>query len=335
MQTRMAQRAYRSRQQATFEGLKSRNSLLETSMEKMSSAMLSFSAQLVQSGVLRSHPALTAKLRDTMKIFLSMASEASLDDGTRVPNSSNKTIDSPAALQGPTVNRPAPDIPLHLPMDGIEFYNPNSTVMSYTVTSSGISVLEVSGFIDRLLLAALYQGYLALCNPSIGLDQLQRPFGIIFSIMSRERLASYFKAELYAHASQKPLDGWEEVPLFRLGGAGTHYPDRSMGAFVPHYQRWGTVEDPISLVKEDLRKQLEGDWFDLQDLKGYLQDKNVLLVAPAGEPAGYSKVQTNINVSRFISSKSVASPLLFQYSDLGSVDKQRSLPRSHTWVPTQ
>ncbi|CAI7642832.1 unnamed protein product [Penicillium pancosmium] len=301
VQTRMAQRAYRSRQQATVEGLKSRISLLETSMEKMSSAMLSFSAQLVQSGVLRSHSALTANLRDTMKIFLSMASEASLDDGIRFSIDSNRTIDSPATSQGPTVNRPAPDIPLHLPMDGIEFHHPNSTVLPYTITSSGMSVLEVSVFIERLLLAALYQGHLALCNPSIGLDQLQRPFGIIFSILSRERLSSYFKAELYAQASQKPLDGWEEVPLFRLGGAGTHYPDRSTGAFVPHYQRWGTVEDPISLVTEDLRKQLEGDWFDLQDLKGYLQDKNVVLVASAGEPTRCSKVQTNINVSRFIS----------------------------------
>ncbi|KAJ5975740.1 hypothetical protein N7481_009447 [Penicillium waksmanii] len=300
-QIRMAQRAYRSRQQATVEDLKSHISLLETSMEKMSSAMLSFSAQLVQSGVLRSHTALTANLRDTMKIFLSMASGASLEDGIVVPVNSNKIIDSPPALKGPTVNHPARDIPLHLPMDGFGFYHPNSTIMPCTVTSSEISILEVSGFIERLLLAALYQGHLALCNSSIGLDQLQRPFGIIFSIMRRERLASYFKAELYAHASKKPLDGWEEVPLFRLGGAGTHYPDGCTGASVPHYQRWGTVEDPISLVTADLRKQLEGDWFDLQDLKGYLQDKNVLLVASAGEPTRCSKVQTNINVSRFIS----------------------------------
>ncbi|KAJ5112739.1 hypothetical protein N7532_000784, partial [Penicillium argentinense] len=234
MQTRMAQRAYRSRQQATVDGLKSRISLLETSMEKMSSTMLSFSEQLVQSGVLRSHSALTANLRDTMRIFLSTASGASLDDDEiRVPVDSNKTIDSPPASQKLTIKRP--------------------------------------------------------------------PFGLIFSMMNRERLASYFKAELYAQVSQKPLEGWEEVPLFRLGGAGTHYPDGSTGEFVPRYQRWGTVEDPLSLVTSDLRKQLEGDWFDLQDLKGYLQDKNVLLVASAGEPTRCSKVQTNINVSRFIS----------------------------------
>ncbi|KAJ5662898.1 hypothetical protein N7507_003629 [Penicillium longicatenatum] len=298
MQTCMAQRAYRSRQQATVEGLKSRISNLETSMEKMSSAMLSFSEQLVQSGVLRSHPGLTANLRDTMKIFLSGASGASLDNEIKVPIDSNKTIDSPSASKEPTIKRPSPDIPLHLPQNGPESNHVKSAVMPYTATSSGVSIIEVSNFIERLLLTSLYQGYLGLCNPSIGLDQLQRPFGLIFSMMSRERLSSYFKAKLYAQVSQKPLDGWEEVPLFRLGGVGTHYPDGRTGTFSPVHQTWGTVEDPLSLVTADLRKQLEGDWFDLQDLKGYLRERNVLLVASAGEPTKYSKKQTNINISR-------------------------------------
>ncbi|KAJ5492683.1 hypothetical protein N7539_001429, partial [Penicillium diatomitis] len=297
IQTRMAQRAYRSRQQASVEGLKSRISLLETSIERMSSAMLSFSEQLVQSGVLRSHSTLTANLRDTMKIFLTMASGGSLDDEIRVPVDSNKTIDSLPASQQLTINRPSSNIPFHLPLDGTKLSHPNSAVLPYTVNSPGMPILEVSAFSKRLLLAALYQGYLALCNPSISLDQLQRPFGLIFSMMNRERLTSYFKAELYAQVSQKPLDGWEEVPFFRLGGAGTHYPDGDTGAFIPHYQRWGTVEDPLSLVTVDSRKQLEGDWFNLQDLEGYLRDKNVLLVASAGEPTRRSKVQTNINVS--------------------------------------
>ncbi|OKP10166.1 NADPH-dependent 1-acyldihydroxyacetone phosphate reductase [Penicillium subrubescens] len=122
-------------------------------------------------------------------------------------------------------------------------------------------------------------------------------------MMNRDRLTSYFKAELYAQVNRKPLDGWEEVPFFRLGRAGTHYPDGSAGVFVPRFQRWGTVEDPLSLVTADLRKQLEGDWFDLQDLEGYLRDKNVLLVLSGGEPTRRSEGQININVSRLISDK--------------------------------
>lgn len=302
MQTRLAQRAYRSRQQALVEGLKNRISFLETSMEKMSSTMLSFSEQMIRSGVLKSHSTLTANLRDTMKIFLSLASAASLDDGISGP------IDSPPSKQ-PKIRRPSPNIPPYLPLDGTGLYHLNSAVLPYTVNSPGISIIKVSEFIEKLLLAALYQGHLALCNPCIGLDQLRRPFGLIFHMMSRERLASYLKAELHAQISQKPLDGWDEVPFFKLGGAGTHYPrpltrHGSTGAFVPRYQRWGTVEEPLSLLTADLRKQLEGDWFDLQDLEGYLRDKNVLLVASVDEPTKCSKVHTNINISRFISGKS-------------------------------
>lgn len=298
----MAQRAYRSRQQASVDDLKNRISLLETSMEKMSSAMLSFSEQLVQSGVLRSHSALTAKLRDTMKTFLTMASGPSLDDEIRASVDSKKTIDSPPGPKQPTIKRPSPNIPLHLPLDGTGLYHPNSAVLPYTVNSPAMSIIDVSEFIERLSLASLYQGHLAVSNPSIRLDQLQSHFGFILSVMSRERLTSFFKAELYAQVSQKPLDGWEEVPFFRLGGAGTHYPDRNPGS--SRYQRWDTVEDPLSLVTADLQIQLEGDWFDLQDLEGYIRDKNVLLIVSAGEPTKCSEVQSSINVSRFISGKS-------------------------------
>lgn len=124
-------------------------------------------------------------------------------------------------------------------------------------------------------------------------------------MMNRERLTSFFKAELHAQLSQKPLDGWEGIPFFRLGGAGTHYPDqRSSGSFVPRHHRWDTVEDPLSLVTANLRTQLEGDWFDLQDLEGYIREKNVLLLTSAGKPTKCSNVQTNINVTSFITSKS-------------------------------
>ncbi|KAF7718740.1 BZIP transcription factor [Penicillium ucsense] len=301
MQTRLAQRAYRSRQQATVESLRNRISFLEASIEKMSSAMLSFSEQLVQSGVLRSQSAVTTSLRDTMKIFLSSASGASIDEGRMTLFDSNRATDLPPSPPQPTTKRLSLDVPFHLPLVDSGVYYPKGAVLPVAVKSPGTSIIDVTEFIERLLLAALYQGYLALSNPSFGMDQLQRPFGLIFTMMNRDRLTSYFKAELYAQVNRKPLDGWEEVPFFRLGRAGTHYPDGSAGAFVRCFQRWGTVEDPLSLVTADLRKQLEGDWFDLQDLEGYLRDKNVLLVVSAGEPTRRSEGQINTNVSRFIS----------------------------------
>lgn len=311
MQTRVAQRAYRSRQQAIVDGLKNRVSLLETSMEKMSSAMLSFSEKLIQSGVLRGHSALTTNLRDTMQVFLATASGVGgLDDDEM----------RGVLMDSDTIIEPPPDTQLSYP---------TSIIPQHTANSARMAIIEVSAFIQQLLRVALYHGHLALRDTSIGLDQLQRPFGLIFSIMNRERLTSYFKAKLNSQLSEKPLDGWDEVPFFRLGGAGAHYADGKS-----HHQSGGTVEDPLSLVGADLRTQLEGDWFDLQDLEGYIRDKNVLLVTAAGEPAKGSKVQASIHVSRFITGRCL--PLVCNdYSDLDSVGHQRGLPGSVTWVSTQ
>ncbi|KAL2838987.1 hypothetical protein BJY01DRAFT_219561 [Aspergillus pseudoustus] len=304
IQSRIAQRAYRERQQAVVDGLKNQVSVLEISIERMSSAMLAFSERLVQSGLLKAHAALTANLRDTMKTFLSIAVGTSHDDEIIFSVEPNKRIESVSAPRPATSKHPSPHEPLHLPLDGPEITYPNSTTFPYDVDPPENSILEVSAFIQKLLHVALYHGHLALRDPSIGFDQLQRPFGLVFSMMSRARLTSYFKAELNAHVSQKPLDGWDEVPFFRLGGAGTHYPPHSSnagGSFVPHsYQSGGTVEDPLSLVAADLRTQLEGDWFDLQDLEGYIREKDVRLVVSAAEPTKGSKVQSSINVSRFM-----------------------------------
>lgn len=332
MQTRLAQRAYRSRQQASMESLRNRISFLETSIEKMSSALMSFSEQLVQSGVLRSQSALTTNLRDTMKIFLSLASGASTDEGSW-PVNTNRAIDSPPTPPQPTTKRLSLDVPFHLLLADSGVYHSKSAVLPAAVKSTATPIIDVTEFIERLLLAALYQGHLALNNSSLGMDQLQRPFGLIFTMMNRDRLTSYFKAELHAQVNQKPLDGWEEVPFFRLGRAGTHYPEARAGAFVPRFQRWGTVEDPLSLVTAGLRKQLDGDWFDLQDLEGYLRDKNVLLVVSACEPTRCSEGQININVSRFIPGKFAPLCLVHHdHSDFDSIDLQRSLPGSNTWV---
>ncbi|KAI2787991.1 hypothetical protein POX_f08374 [Penicillium oxalicum] len=305
IQTRMAQRAYRSRQQALTDGLKSRISELESSLDKMSSAMLSFSEQLVQSGVLRSQPALTANMRDAMKIFLTTASDASLGDESSFPVNSTQTDDKILASQPlPATIHSSAHIGLRqslgLPLNGTQSHQYDTIVLPQTVNPLGTSLIEVSKFTQRLHEAALYQGYIALSTPSISLGQLQWSFGFNLSMMSRERLTSFFKAELYAQVSKRPLNGWEEVPFFRLGGAGTHYPLESNESFLRPYQKWGTVEDPLPLVTADLRAQLQGDWFDLYDLEGYIREKNVLLVVSAGEPVKFSEVQITVHAQRFM-----------------------------------
>ncbi|OQD86172.1 hypothetical protein PENANT_c008G00483 [Penicillium antarcticum] len=306
-QLRLAQRAYRTRQQATIKGLGNRISHLETILESMSSTVLSFSEKLVESGVLESYSGLTVSLRDTMKIFLSLASEASPDARPRVPDEHLQTEEeeeSSPSLHLATTTRSLPSISLTAPLDHNRSHFTSAGVPR-TVNSSATSFIVLSDFIERLNTEALYQSYLALSNQAIGLDQLQRPFGFILSMLDRETVASYAKAELDAIVNQKPLEGWERVPLFSLGGAGTHYPGppslqaQSEGLPSYSYRRWGIVEEPLALVASDIQKDLEGDWFDLHDLEGFLRDKDLLLLLPTDEPRKSSSTQT-INVARLI-----------------------------------
>ncbi|KAJ5936405.1 hypothetical protein N7454_005040 [Penicillium verhagenii] len=303
-QIRLAQRAYRSRQQNTIEDLKRRITHLELVLDNMSTAVLSFSEQLVRSGVLGPHSGLTLKLRDMMRTFHSLASEASPEDGMQHSGKPTKTTESSqSSLQSP-INPPSPKLSSNLLNNPDGSYQPEGDIQRHSVSFSGKSIVGVSEFIEKLHLAAIYQGYVALCDQSIGLDRLQRPFGLMFSMMNRECLASYFKAEYNAQLSQNTLVGWDEVPFFRLGGAGTHYSVPSTQGqsastqFVPD-KRWGIVEDALFLVPSDVQKQLEGDWFDLQDLEGFLRQMDVLLLLN-DEQRGRSSPQININISLFI-----------------------------------
>ncbi|KAJ5915382.1 hypothetical protein N7466_011315 [Penicillium verhagenii] len=300
-QIRLAQRAYRSRQQNTIEDLKRRVTHLELVLDNMSTAVLSFSEQLVQSGVLGSQSGLTLKLRDMMRTFHSLASEISSEDGIQHSGTLIKTTGSSQSSIQPPINPPSPDLSSNLVINFDGPYQPEGDIQRNIIGFSGKSIVGVSDFIKKLHLAAIYQGYVALCDQSIGLDQLQRPFGLMFSMMNRECLASYFKAEYNAQLSQNLLVGWDEVPFFRLGGAGTHYPAPSTQGqsastqFVPD-KRWGIVEEPLSLVPSDIQEQLKGEWFDLHDLEGFLRQR---LLLNEGQRAR-SSPQMNINLSLFV-----------------------------------
>jgi hypothetical protein len=275
----------------------------------MSLTVLSFSGQLVQSGVLASYSDLTAHLHNTIKTFHSLASEANPDrEVSVVPSRSEDLPQSsfPEPITIPPSNLPPPSTSLD--RSGSDHFT--SASFPHTLESPGISVIELPEFIERLNLACLYQGKLALCDQSIGLYRLQKPFGLILSMMNRERLTAYFKARLDAQVSQTPLDGWEEIPFFGLGGAGTHYPRLSLqsqgvGHSFRGYHEWDMVKDPLSLASPDIQEQLKGDWFDLQDLEGFLREKDVNLILCSDEPNLGSPTKTTVNIARLMAGKYV------------------------------
>ena len=281
----------------------------------MSLTVLSFSGQLVQSGVLESYPDLTTHLHDTIRTFHSLASEANPDSETQVSVDPSHNEDLPQSSLPGAITIPSSNLPPPSSLDrsGSDHFTSDgftSDGFPHTLQSPGISAIELPEFIERLHLACLYQGKLALCDQSVGLNLLQKPFGLIFSMMNRERLTAYFKARLDSQVSQNPLDGWDEIPFFSLGGAGTHYPrlplqGQGVGHFSRSYHEWDIVKDPLSLVSPDIQEQLQGDWFDLQDLEGFLREKDVNLILCSDEPNQGSPTKTTVNIARLMPGKYV------------------------------
>ncbi|KAJ5962919.1 hypothetical protein N7501_007860 [Penicillium viridicatum] len=309
-QIRLAQRAFRSRQREAITGLHNRISQLETILDQMSLSVLSFTGQLVQSEVLASYPDLTAHLYDTMKTFHSLASEANTNSETQVSVVPSHSEDLPQSSVSGSITIPSSNLPPPSSLDrsGSDYFTSDS--FPHNLQSPGISVIELPDFIERLHLACLYQGKLALCDQSIGLDRLQKPFGFIFSMMNRERLIAYFKARLDAQKRREPLDGWDEIPFFSLGSAGTHFPRLSLqsqgvGHSFRGYHEWDMVKDPLSLVSPDIQEQLQGDWFDLQDLEGFLREKDVNLILCSDELNRGSPTKTTVNIARLMPGKYV------------------------------
>lgn len=137
---------------------------------------------------------------------------------------------------------------------------------------------------DQLHMAILYRGYLTLTNPSISADGVRQKFRLLYPAMERGLLASYFAAALHAKISKSELGTqWRVVPFFQLGGAGTHYAwPPELGPYTRRSRQWQAISVPLSHFSADIQKDLNGDWFDMQDLECFLLEKQVKLVSAPG-----------------------------------------------------
>ncbi|KAE8356399.1 hypothetical protein BDV28DRAFT_110575 [Aspergillus coremiiformis] len=317
MQIRLAQRAYRSRKEANITSLKGRISQLEMALEKMSSAVISFSDSLVQSGALSSHPDIASHLRDTVQTCLSLAKETCKDGEPESPATSHSeeslSLTSAAGPDGtpsvPTDRNTSPTAPgeptVH--SQSGQSSRPPGSISSPLSKSLDSSAMDMALFIEQLHLACVYQGYLVLSNPSVPMSRLERPFRFLLTLMDRPHLTGVFEALLHAKMNQKRLEEcYAGIPFFKLGGAGTHYP-RSTGQAqegekpLQRYQQWATIHDPLSRFTADVRTDMDGDWFDMQDLAGYLRERGVhLLSSPPPESGRRSSSQLVVNVTGLI-----------------------------------
>ncbi|KAF9891634.1 Phosphoserine transaminase [Aspergillus nanangensis] len=310
MQIRLAQRAYRSRKEASITSFKSRISLLEDAVEKMSTSILSFSDELVQSGALESHPDLTGPLRDTVETCLALAKEAEEDSNRDVlgtsPHSDESGLSSSSAPGEQSNDSPPIEFQVTSAAASDDSLQWESTGPPHYLSASDLSDMEVSAFIERLQFACLYQGHRVLGDPSVPTSRLERPFRLLLTVMDRKSIKSWFDAVLYARLGQRRLEGWKEVPFFCLGGAGTHYPrPASSGSTIQPllhpYQRWTMVQNPLELLPSTIQDELDGDWFDMADLAGFLREKGVHLRAtPPINSKTPSSTQDSVNVARLI-----------------------------------
>lgn len=306
----------------------------------MSTTIVTFSDSLLQSGVLAPHANLTQCTRETLEKCLHFAKASNLDDEEASEHSASQP-------QPPKKSEPDPTVELiRQPNIGLEQYMQPLLHQPLTPSSASgseaVSYLQCSTFMDQLHMAILYRGYLTLTNPSISADGVRQKFRLLYPAMERGHLASYFAAALHAKISKIELGTqWRVVPFFQLGGAGTHYAwPPELGPYTRRSRNWQAISVPLSHFSTDIQKDLNGDWFDMQDLECFLLEKQIKLVAAPGpvdshEPDDLQR-QTLINARKLIAGMFSDKKRLHPQdllTDFCSITSQRSLLGQIRWLP--
>jgi len=177
-------------------------------------------------------------------------------------------------------NKQAPDkVPLERPL--IPAYNNGSYTYSFQETT----------FARRLHRMCLERAFRNLTNPATDPGYIKRVFRFTFTFSNRKRMLQRFQEMLKRKAGES-LENWN-VPFFRIGGAGTHFPrrdDEGNPIYPPNMvspakafvgpQPYIEVETPRS--EANINEMLEnigfgGEWFDSHDVEEYLKTKGIFL----------------------------------------------------------
>ncbi|KAJ5385525.1 hypothetical protein N7517_003436 [Penicillium concentricum] len=361
-QIRLAQRAYRTRQEGALLKYEARITQLETGMKKMNAAISSFGQNLGETGILATHPDLHAHIRNILETCNNVSEEAGLTTAQdQVPYSTAEggstsscvpqkqgqehLSSSLAPLYSPhrspviTLLNPSPwstigDPPMPL--------GPASPLLFDIPTTS---VVELSQFIRQLRLACAYHAYISLRNSSVRLEDLRRKFRFLLSILTREELTSYFEASVQARIYPERMTKWQALPFFAVGGAGTHYISSSPSVSNSHnasqgdYNQPSIRENPLTEFSPEVQEQMDGKWFDIRDLEGFLQERGVHFIGRA--PGSSTEARRGVSMQaaspvHLIKSKTIAAlnqlPELIS-SPIGLVDMCICLGRSPGWRP--
>ncbi|KAL6885738.1 hypothetical protein GGI43DRAFT_418882 [Trichoderma evansii] len=307
-QVRLAQRAYRLRGAANVESLKDHVIKLETAMQGMSEAIVSFSDSLVHSGVLSTHENLTKQLLQVLQTCVASTDNADCCDSREIINliqqkrvlhqTPPQLLSDPPRVLNSIINLPLSGEPTPLRHYGLFYPQCSNSLSAFNLSSN--ERIDIVKFTEQVRLACVYNMLLIFTNPSIPLNLLRGPCPFLLSLPNRESIISYFKSAFESRIHLNQPETLFELPFFQLGGAGTHYPHNLRQSLT--LRRRGlqskqqpTVETPLSLLSPEMHQRLSGKWFDIQDLLGFLQERDVRLFVLRPEDAELKSASLGIN----------------------------------------
>lgn len=277
--------------------LQGQTARLQNTINQMRDNVSSINDTLNDSGLLAEDTDLANQLRAMTQKCLDLAKDTGYNDTPRPSDlSSQQTVTSPSTE---SLANEVVVIDTQRRAKGPKYYPSralSSPPMSYSL------------FIKQLELVTLQQAYLALSNPEIQSRKLRRTFVFLWTLMDRECMAVYVEAALNAALAEKRIEYSDDVPFFKLGDAGSHYPVKtptpSNRLYSHRNEGQNIVSDPLSMLPLDMQDQFDGAWFDIVDLEGYLEQNQIQLhVTPPTDSDRASAGSMYVNVTRFITGK--------------------------------
>lgn len=232
-------------------------------IESMAHAVASLHDKLVESDRLSNDTSVMTQLQKTVKICLHSIDNSDIANGLDITEKTLDSVSQTGNLEAKTSCNP---------------------LILQPRESGQVWLIPVSSFVEQLHVTCIYQGFLALSDSSLSLTDLMTPFRFLLATVDRKRLTSFFEAALHARLSQQRLEGWDDIPFFSLGGAGTKSTVSAtcdgMTTYVGQFhQPARVIGDPLSELSTKIKEEFDGEWLDMQDLERFLRQKEQHFIA--------------------------------------------------------
>jgi hypothetical protein len=169
---------------------------------------------------------------------------------------------------------------------------------------------EESTFARRLQRASIERGFHLITNAETRPSVFLRVFRLSLLYHTREALGMKFQKAL-SRSTEEPLETFQ-TPFIHLGGAGMHYnTGRIRNGYIvkpgPLQQRatLESTESPGAVmdIEFDL-SDYEGEWFDSNDVEGYLNEKGLFIDPQSSFAEGQISVPNGSTLGSFFNSDS-------------------------------